>query len=171
MGGAVFGRLFELDEAAADPVRAEFWRTDLVCKVGIRLTSRGVDRECVRAISCDGLEDGIGGLGPDERLGVVIVGLDEGGDVGLQFLDAAMNAALDLFVGEQREPAFNLVQPGSAGRREVQVIARVAGQPGPDRRRLVGGVIVEHQVDVETGPHSGFDRGEERRNSTARWRW
>ena len=76
-------------------------------------------------------------------------------------LDAAMNAALDLFVGEQREPAFDLVQPGSAGRREVQVIARVAGQPGPDRRRLVGGVIVEHQVDVETGRHGGFDRGEE----------
>ena len=58
----------------------------------------------------DRLEDGIGCLGPDERLGVVIVGLDEGGNIGLEPIDAAMHAALDLLVGEQREP-FDLVEP------------------------------------------------------------
>jgi len=57
------------------------------------------------------------------------VGLDEGGDIGLEPIDAAMHAALDLLVGEQREPAFDLVEPGGAGRREVEVIARVAGEP------------------------------------------
>ena len=63
----------------------------------------------LRAISRDCLEDGIGCLGPDERLGVVIVGLNKGSDIGFELIDAAMDAALDLLVGEQREPAFDLV--------------------------------------------------------------
>ena len=91
----------------------------------------------LRAISRDCLEDGIGCLGPDEGLGLVIVGLDEGGDIGLELIDAAMDAALDLLIGEQREPAFDLVEPGGAGRREVEVVARVAGELSFDRRRFV----------------------------------
>src|SRR5215471_5354116 len=94
-------------------------------------------REGIGAISRDRLEDGISALGPDERLGLGIVGLNESGDVGLEVLDTAMDAALDLLVGEQREPAFDLIKPGGAGRREVQVTARVAGEPDLDRRRLV----------------------------------
>ena len=129
-----------------------------------------MDGEGVGAISRHGLKDGIGGLGPDERFRVVVVGLDEGGDVRLQCLDAAVNATLDLLVGKQREPAFDLVQPGRAGRGEVQVIARVTGQPSADRRGLVGGIVVEHQVDVEIGGHRRFDRRQELVNSTARWR-
>ena len=86
----------------------------------------------LRAISRDCLKDGIGSLGPDERLGVVIVGLNKGCDIGLELIDAAMDAALDLLVGEQREPAFDLVEQGGAGRREVEVVARVAGEPGFD---------------------------------------
>ena len=85
------------------------------------------------------------------------MGLDEGGDIGLEPIDAAMRAALDLLVGEQREPAFDLVEPGGAGRREVEVIARVAGEPGFDGWRFVGGVIVEHQMDVEIGRHGLLD--------------
>src|SRR6516225_2262147 len=85
----------------------------------------------------------------------------ECGDGGLQFVHAAMDAALDLLVGEQREPALHLVEPGSAGGREMQVIARVSSEPGSDWWCLVGGVIVEHQVDVEIGWHGLFDRGQE----------
>ena len=88
------------------------------------------------AISCDGLKDVIGGFGPDERLWVIVMGLDEGGDGGLELMDAAMDAAFDLLVGKESKPAFDLVQPGRAGRREVQVIARVAREPCLDRRRL-----------------------------------
>jgi len=40
--------------------------------------------QCLRAISRDCLEDGIGCPGPDEWLGVVIVGLNEGSDIGLE---------------------------------------------------------------------------------------
>ena len=94
---------------------------------------------------------------PDEWLGLVIMGLDEGRDIGLEPTDAAMHAALDLLVGEQREPAFDLVEPGGAGRGEVEVIARVAGEPRFDGWRFVGGVIVEHQMDVEIGLHGLLD--------------
>src|SRR6516164_8278116 len=115
----------------------------------------------LRAISRDCLEDGIGCLGPDEGLGLVIVGLDEGGDIGPELIDAAMDAALDLLIGEQREPAFDLVEPGGAGRREVEVIARVAGEPRFDGWRFVGGIIVEHQMDVEIGWHGLLDLRQE----------
>ena len=102
-----------------------------------------MDRERIGAISRDCLEDGSSARSR-KRLGVGIVGVNERSDVGLEVLDTAMDAALDLFVGEQREPAFDLIEPGGAGRREVHVITRMAGEPGCDRRRLVGGVIVEH---------------------------
>jgi hypothetical protein len=59
-----------------------------------------MDGEGVGAISRDGLEDGIGGLGPDERLWVGIIGLDEAGDGDLELVDAAMDAAFDLLVGK-----------------------------------------------------------------------
>ena len=41
------------------------------------------------------------------------------------------------------------------------MIARVAGKPGLHRRRLVSGVIVEHQVDAEIDRHRLRDPGEE----------
>jgi len=83
------------------------------------------------------------------------VGLDEGGDIGLEPIDATMHAALDLLVGEPREPAFDLVEPGGAGRCEVEVVARVAGELSFDRR--CGGIVDEHQVDVEIGGHGLLD--------------
>ena len=78
-----------------------------------------------------------------------------------ELLDTAMDAALDLLVGEQCEPAFDLVEPGGAGRREVEVIARVAGEPRFDGWRFVGGVVVEHQMDVEIGRHGLLDLRQE----------
>jgi hypothetical protein len=43
----------------------------------------------------------------------------------------------------------------------MHVIPRVAGEPSLDRRRLVSGVIVEHQMDVKIGRHDLLDLGEE----------
>ena len=63
-----------------------------------------MDGEGIGAISGNALEDGIGGLGPDEGFRIVVVGMDECGDGDLQLVHAAMDAALDLLVGEQREP-------------------------------------------------------------------
>ena len=70
---------------------------------------------------------------------------------GPEFMNATKDTTLDLLFGEQRKPAFELVQPGGAGRCEVEMIARVAGEPGFGGRRLVGGVVVEHQMNVEIG--------------------
>jgi hypothetical protein len=72
-----------------------------------------------------------------------------------------MDAALDLLVSEQREPALDLVKPGGAGRGEVELMARVAGEPGLDGRRLAGGVVVEHEMNFEIGRHGLLNRGEE----------
>ena len=97
--------------------------------------------------------------------------MNKGSDIGLELIDAAMDAALDLLVGEQREPAFDLVEPGGAGRREVEVVARVAGAPGVDGRRFMGGIIVEHQMDVEIGWHGLLDLRQEFAEFDRWWRW
>jgi hypothetical protein len=62
-----------------------------------------------------------------------------------------MNAAPDLLLGENGEPALDYVDPGRAGRGEVQVEARVASQSAMDQGRLVGAVVVKDEVDLELG--------------------
>jgi hypothetical protein len=94
-----------------------------------------VDRERVGAVPREGLEDRIGGFGPDQRLGIMLVSLDEGSDVGLQLVNAVINAALDLLVREHREPALDLVSR-NAGRGEVQMVARSRAS-----RDLTGGAL------------------------------
>ena len=71
------------------------------------------------------------------------------------------DAAPDLFLGEEREPALDEIEPRRAGRREVQMEARALGQPAPDHRRLVRAVVVEDEVDVEVRGHVRLDRVEE----------
>src|SRR3954471_12909951 len=51
-----------------------------------------------------------------------------------------------LVIGEE---ALNKIEPGCAGRREVQMQARMLGEPRPHLGRLVRPVIVEHQMNVE----------------------
>jgi len=58
-----------------------------------------------------------------------------------------LDAAAQLFFGEAREPAFHQVEPGSAGRREVEMKARMTQQPTLEGRGLVGGVIVDDQME------------------------
>ena len=51
------------------------------------------------------------GLGPFERLWVLVVQVDEGTDVGLELPDGGVNTSLDLLSGELSEPAFDLIDP------------------------------------------------------------
>ena len=101
------------------------------------------------------------GFGPEKWPRSGIVASDEGGDSHLQFLDAAVNAAADLALAQKREPALDLIEPGGVSRGKVEVIARPFGKPGFDRRRLVGGVIVHNQMNIEIGRHGGVDGIEE----------
>ena len=115
----------------------------------------------VDAEPLDGGEDVVGRLGPSEGFGIGVVLIDEGGDVGFQVGDAAMDAAAYLLVGDQGEEPLDLVEPGRAGRGQVDVPAGPLGEPGTDHRGLVGGVVVHDQVDIEVLGHVGLDLVEE----------
>ena len=106
-------------------------------------------------------QDLVGGLGPDKRFGVFVGDVQVAVDGSLQFGSALMHAAAQLLFGEQTEPALHQVQPRGAGGCEVHMEAGPLGKPVPDQRRLVGGVVVRDQVDVEVGGHLGLDGIEE----------
>ena len=59
----------------------------------------------------DGSQNLVCGLGPFEGLGVLVVQVNEGTDVGLELPDRGVNASLDLFSGEFGEPALDLIDP------------------------------------------------------------
>src|ERR1022692_3287058 len=94
-------------------------------------------------------EDLISGLGPGEGPGVLVPGADPRLDVVLQGFDGGVDTAADELVGQQAEPALDLVDPGRSGRGEVDVEARVPAKPRPDIGGVVRGVVVAHQVHVE----------------------
>ena len=71
------------------------------------------------------------------------------------------DAALQAPLGELGEEALDGVEPGAGGRREVEGPARMAGEPSPDLRVLVGGVVVEDGVDQLAGRDRGLDGVEE----------
>ena len=66
-------------------------------------------------------------------------------------------AATDSALGDEGEEAFDLVEPGGVGGREVSVPTRTAGEPCSDLGMLVGGVVVDDEMDVELGRHIGLD--------------
>ena len=68
-----------------------------------------------------------------------------------QFTHVAERAAADGALGDQREPALDLIEPAGVGGSEVKVVAGMAGQPGFDLGMFVGGVVVHDQMDVEFG--------------------
>lgn len=106
-------------------------------------------------------EDEIGRRGPDERLWRAIVRGDVVEDGLAQVGDGAEIAAADRLVGNLGEPAFDLVEPGTVRGNEVQMEPGMARQPAAHRRSLVGGVVVEHEVKVQTRRHAFVDLFEE----------
>src|SRR5260370_8000655 len=86
-----------------------------------------------------------------------MVGLgDEAVDGGLEVDDRAKDAALEAAPGEFGEEALDGIEPGAGGRGEVEDEARMACQPGLDLRMLVGGVVVDDDVDDLAAGHLGF---------------
>ncbi len=83
-------------------------------------------------------------------------------DRGDQFADALKASFPDYVIGELAEEAFDQIKPGGAGRSKVQVDARVLGHPRGNDRMLVGGVIVNDQVQRELRRSLAVDRLEER---------
>lgn len=101
------------------------------------------------------VEDLVGGLGPDERFGVAVPGSDP---VAYRFLEcgnAFVGPSPELLIGEQAEPAFDLVQPGRVGRGEMHVEPRMRGQPSRHDRALVGAVVVTDQMHLQADEGMG----------------
>ena len=66
---------------------------------------------CLLAEALDRGQYLVGGFGPFEGLGVLVVAVDEGVDVGLQLPDRGMNASPELLSGELCKPALDLIDP------------------------------------------------------------
>jgi len=97
---------------------------------------------------------------PDERLRVVVPGLDPVANVLLQCCNALYTTAEQL-IGQECEPSHDLVDPGGPGRGEVNVKTWVLGQPVAHCRRLVGGQVVADEMHVQLVGDGLVDRGEE----------
>ena len=65
------------------------------------------------------------------------------------------------FVGDEREEALDLIEPGRTGRCEMDMPARPFGEPVADQRGLVRGVVVHDEMDLETAWDGGLNLVEE----------
>jgi DDE superfamily endonuclease len=112
---------------------------------------RLVSRFAVGSWLADGLgEDLVGGLDPHERARSVIPGTGEGSDPGDECPDAPKAASPDGLPGEDAEPGLDLVHSGRRRRGEVEGDPRMTRQPGLHLGGLVGGHVVEHDVQVHS---------------------
>ena len=118
----------------------------------------------------DGGENGIGGFGPDEWLGLVVGFSHEAVDGGLKLDNRGEDAAFEALPGERGKQAFDGIGPGAGSRGEVESEARMARQPDGDSWVLMGGVVVEHHVDRFVGRHLTFDGIEKADELLMRWR-
>jgi hypothetical protein len=85
------------------------------------------------------------------------VGADEVVDFFDEVGGGIERAATDNALSDVGEEPFDLVEPGGVGRREVNVPTRTACEPSSDLGMLVGGVVVDDEMDVELGWHVGLD--------------
>jgi hypothetical protein len=87
--------------------------------------------------------DGVGGFGPYEGLGVIVVLVDSGPQVD----DGSEDAAPEALAGEFGKEAFDGIEPGTGFRGEVAGPARVPSEPGFDLGVSVRGVVVDNGMD------------------------
>jgi hypothetical protein len=84
-----------------------------------------------------------------------MVAMDEAFDFGDKFFDAAEGAATDGLLRDDVEPDFHLLEPGRVGRCAVHVVAGACCQPALDARMLVGSVVINDQMHVESFRDTG----------------
>src|SRR4029077_5460018 len=72
-----------------------------------------------------------------------------------------MDAAPETLSGELSEPALDLIDPRCRSRREVDMIMWTTGEPRLDPGRLVGGVVVHDDMDLEPFGDASIDLLEE----------
>jgi hypothetical protein len=72
-----------------------------------------------------------------------------------------MHAALDLLLAQEREPAFDEIEPRRAGRCEVDMKTCVARESPPHARRFVRAVVIEDQMHLEVRRDADVNRLQE----------
>ena len=107
----------------------------------------------------------VGRLDPGEGPSASVQQAGEALDGGGEGAHAVEAAAPDGLERQDPEPRLDLVHPGRRGRREVRREAGMPRKPGDDIGRLVGGRVVEDDVDLARGigPRSGAGRRGSRR--------
>lgn len=100
-------------------------------------------------------------LRPLEWRSVCVRALHEQFDLLLELARGVERVATDSALGDQREPAFDPIEPQIAGKREVQMHARIARQPRPDLGILVRDVVVYDQVQIQLGRRLFVDVSQE----------
>ena len=86
---------------------------------------------------------------------------DEAFDAANQLTHRAERTTLDGALGNEPEPALDLIEPRGIGGREVQVKPRMPDQPSFHLRVLGHGVVVEDAMNVEPRGDVGVDVREE----------
>ena len=107
------------------------------------------------------MEDGVGGGGPHKGPGIGVVVVGEVADLLLELGDGGEGTAANGLLRDEMEPDLDLVEPGRVGGGEVDVVAGPVGQLTLDTGMLVGGMVVNDEVDVEVRGHVGVDVLEE----------
>ncbi len=97
--------------------------------------------------SFDGSDDLIWIGGPGEGFGVFVGFGDEAIDGRLEIDEGKEDTAFEAPVCEFCEESFDGVEPRAGCWREVENKPLVAIEPGPDLWMLMGGVVVEDDVD------------------------
>ena len=74
---------------------------------------------------------------------------------------ASVASPPELLVGQEGEPALDLIDPGTVARGEVQLESTMPQQPSMDPRRLVDAGVVEHKVNLQLLGYLAIDAFQE----------
>ena len=88
---------------------------------------------------------------------MAVIVVDEVLDAGDEVADAAEVSAANRLLCNQPEPAFDLIEPRSICGRVVDVEAGPLREPEAYLGMLVGGIVVDDQMDIEVCGHSLVD--------------
>jgi hypothetical protein len=109
--------------------------------------------------SFDSGDDFIGVLGPGKRHWVCIGVVEEGVDGIREFVQGSEHAALEALLGEFGKEPLDGIKPGGRCRSEVEDKPWMLLKPFHDVGMLVGGTVVDDDLDGLFLEHPGGRRG------------
>lgn len=92
---------------------------------------------------------------------MLVVALDVAVELVAKRLNAGEHSALECAASELTEPALHSIEPGCAGRGEMQEDARTLGQELLDLLGFVRAAVVQDDMQIQVLGHGAFDLAEE----------